>query len=77
MNEEEKHATWLKSFEKTKAGKIHSLLWDVKEYKANLKRFNRTSYIAAALYTLVKNTKYENDVTELIKECDPEFFTDK
>jgi hypothetical protein len=74
---EKDHDVWLKKFNKSKAGHIYNLLWEVKEYKANLRGFNKLNHLSAALFTLTKGTKYEKDVTELIIEIDPEFFEEK
>lgn len=67
---------WFKKFQKSKAGKIMDLVYDVKILKAEYKNYTKLSFIASALMISAKGTKHEEDAINLINQIYPDYFSE-
>ncbi len=79
ITDEEKHEIWLKKFNQTRKGKIFNLMSDLKSNTALIgkKRVEPKSYLAYCISVLSKGTQYEEDCTEIIKMCCPDYYQEE
>lgn len=68
------YSIWEKKFKVKKVGKIFDLVNEVKKFETVLQPYSKEDYLCAALSIITKNTRFEEDIKELVMLTNPTFY---